>query len=146
MPLPLPVRPSPALLALLTLACAAPNRRVDDAGPLEDVRAEAPPDTALQWPECRLGERRCHTSIFQTCVAEAELLRADNRDCAAEGLVCDQARACVACHPGELRCTEDNLATERCADDGSGWRPGAMCDTSRGEACRSGRCGVVGAA
>ncbi len=137
------MRPSPALLALFALACAAPNRRVDDGGALADVRAEAPPDTALQWPECRLGERRCHTSVFQTCVADGELLRADNRDCAEEGLVCDPARACLACHPGELRCTENNLAVERCADDGSAWAPSTTCDTARGQACRGGRCVVL---
>ncbi len=132
-----------ALAALAALACRGPARAVDDAGAPTDARDEPPTDTALAWPTCRAGERRCHVETHQRCVADGELTRADNRDCAAEGLVCDPARACVRCRPGELRCVDDRLAAERCADDGSAWEPAARCDTARGEACRGGRCVVL---
>ncbi len=125
-------------LAVSVAACEGPARRVEDAAARPDV---APPvDAALRWPECRVGERRCHDGVHQRCVADGELTRADNTDCAADGRVCDVARGCVACAPGSTRCAEDRLSVERCSEDGARWSPADACDTARGFACRAGRC------
>jgi len=134
------VRSPLPVVALVLVACDGPARTLGDVATIEDVASVVSTDTALHWPTCRPGEQRCLDDVFQRCVADGELLRADNRDCAAEGLVCDPVRACVVCHPGSTRCTEDHLAVERCTPVGGAWEVLSACDVDAGQACRGGRC------
>ena len=137
------MRPSlQRLVALVALAgaCGGPTRVTEDGG--VDARVRPPPDPR-DWLDCVVGQQRCYQNIHQRCVAAGELTQVLSNDCTAKGLVCADRLWCVVCRPGDTRCTENSLSVEVCRADGSGWDPMRDCDTSRGEACRAGRCVVL---
>lgn len=131
-----------AMLVVSLAACSDTVRRTEDGGVVVDARVRPPPDPRL-WLECQPGQERCYQNIHQRCEAMGELTRVVEDECLPRGLVCDDRLWCVACRPGELRCTENSLGVERCRPDGSGHDPVRDCDTARGEACRRGQCVVL---
>ncbi len=123
---------------LLVAGCDDGTRRTEDGGRV-DVRTPPPPDPRL-WIDCRPGQERCYQNIHQRCLAAGEFTQVEEDACAPRGLVCTDVLWCAACQPGSLRCTDNSLSVERCRADGSGYDAERDCDTTRGEACRAGRC------
>ena len=131
-----------ALLAAVASCSNGATRTVQDAGPVIDARTR-PSTDPRQWIECQPGQQRCYQNVHQTCRAAGELTQVVEEDCAASLQVCDDHLWCVACHPGELRCTGDALGVERCRADGTGFEPDHTCNTDHGEACRRAQCVVL---
>src|SRR5581483_863131 len=129
------------LVMALAVACGGPSRSTDDAG-MADAQLMRQPDAAA-WVECQPGQQRCYGEVHQTCRAAGELTTVDNDDCTSHGQVCVPNMWCVACHPGDLRCTSDSLGVEQCRSDAQGWQHMQDCDQTRGEACRNARCIVL---
>jgi hypothetical protein len=110
-------------------------------------------DRANQAPVqvCKTGDTSvCAGNKHYRCMASEEFLESVETDCSAMGLLCDVARGCVACSPGDMRCktcsdsdgpdcNED--VVQSCADDGSGWKDVAQCDLENaGEICSNAQC------
>lgn len=121
----------------IALAVAA----VSCARPVVDPGSATPPDPDHPTPWiCEAGQERCDGSRHQRCVPEGEFLRVDERDCAAEGLVCEPELWCVACHPGSRACNDDDTAVVSCGADGSDWGVVERCDVAAGEVCWDAQC------
>jgi hypothetical protein len=90
-------------------------------------------------PVCALGDLRC-TSALEECVevgGAADWVVID--DCAAKGKLCAPGLfACVSCLPNAPYC--DGQEARLCGTDGESSELLAICDPSKGEACRSGGC------
>lgn len=131
------------LLTAALSACADPDRRTEDSGVVRPPDAGTVADPR-QWITCQPGQERCfNATIRQQCRAAGEFTQVEEEDCAASQRVCVEGQGCLACRPGELRCTEDSLGVERCNAQGSGWMPKRDCNTAAGEACRRGQCVVL---
>ncbi len=89
---------------------------------------------------CSEGEERCAGARYQRCVPEGEFLRVDERDCAAEGLVCEPDLWCVECHPDARACNDDDTAVVACDGDGGGWSVVEPCDVAAGQVCWDAAC------
>ncbi len=129
------------MVVALAAACGGPSRATEDGG-RADAQLQHQADAAA-WVECQPGQQRCYGEVHQTCRAAGELTTVDNDDCAARSQVCVPDLWCQACHPGELRCTDDSLAVERCTANGQGWEHAHDCDQTMGQACRHGTCVVL---
>ena len=62
----------------------------------------------------------------------------EERDCAAEGKVCDPDYVCVTCIPGSTVC--ENGVAKHCNSDGTGFDREYVCDELQGMTCTSNGC------
>jgi hypothetical protein len=112
--------------------------------------AGAPPASTQATPPapvCVAGAQRCALGVIQTCTAGAGGVTAwtGGQDCSAMGLVCSSmptgastVLSCTTCVPGEATCSGQQVML--CRADGSGADVVDTCDTTTGNACRSGSC------
>lgn len=121
------------LLVFMGAALSGCARPVVDPGAVAEVDAPEP------WL-CSAGDERCDGGRHQRCEPEGEFLRVEERDCAAEGLVCVEDLWCVTCRPDSRSCNDDDTAVVQCAGDGGEWRVVEECDIGRGEVCFDGAC------
>ena len=84
---------------------------------------------------CALSLERCgRVSVESTAVSWQTV-----DDCAARGMVCVPGLLeCAPCMPDDVRC--DGQTVLRCGADGQSYSPVEVCDTTQGNACRSGKC------
>ena len=139
-------------IAMLSLACSVawigcdPAPRLIALPPLEDA---GPPDDLPPQVCTADGQRRCVGNKHYACKAFEEFLETTETDCTAKGLLCDAARGCIACSPGDMRCkvcsdderdcTED--VVQACNEDGTAWTDVETCDLENaGQVCSQARC------
>jgi hypothetical protein len=130
------------LLSTLLAACAA-CASSDRPAPSSALPC---PDASLPSPTepCTATEPACDAETPYRCAADST--REYLAPCSAPAPFC-VAGGCVACPPGELRCSPEHPAVpERCAPDGSGWTPLPACDAALGERCTAGHCAAPCAA
>jgi hypothetical protein len=100
-----------------------------------------PPPSAPPKPVCVVGAQRCALGKIQACATDAsgQAVWNDMVDCSAKGLVCAPTLLqCTTCVPDENLCQGQQSMV--CRHDGSAADPVAMCDATKGIACREGTC------
>ena len=115
-----------ALSALVGLGSCTP-RTTSDFDPND------PGDPGMMTPmgECTDKQSRCNLSTFQTCSSGKY---SDSRTCLSP-TVCEDSLGCVACRPGRLTCSGDEL--RKCEMNGT---VGAKIDICAPGQCMNGAC------
>ncbi len=128
------VRLAPTLFLLSSLAflgCSEPISFIRDGGGGDG--GVGGPCAANTWT-CRPGSQTA-----QQCNGRGGFFQ--EVECTALGRNCINGVGCAVCTPREQRCKEGEVnTTQVCADDGSAWIDGQVCNPTAGETCRGGRC------
>lgn len=116
---------------LLSACSTGRIRTASDAGPQPDMTA---------MTGCTVGGPAivCTATVATHCNPDGTTASTEN--CADSGLVCATGLGCVSCLPNRGMCEGNTPLT--CRADGSGYEPGADCDSSAGQLCSptSGAC------
>ncbi len=117
-------------------SCNDPAPCEGDACPDNDGGA----DSSMPEFVCRSADdKTCVGSTHYTCNRVGEFLQPEQKNCALDGLVCDDELGCVVCPPDRVGCDENGDAA-KCEPDGSKWNLIDDCDESIGEVCNAGQC------
>lgn len=120
--------------ALVCFAAAVLASCFDKSTRWEEVAPKPPPP-----PACVVGLERCTTALERCTDTGAGPAWTVVEDCAAEGLVCAPTLLrCTACAPKTGTCKGQEAYA--CDADGTAETLVDTCDTSKGIACRVGRC------
>ena len=140
---------------LLLLCCSASIWGCDVAPRLIELPplpARPRPDAGRPMFECKdENSRGCLGEVHARCERHGEFMQVIERDCAAEGQVCDVERECVVCRKGSRRCRDCRAAgadsdcnpdiVEICDDDGSGYSELEECGGGdKHDVCFQGSC------
>lgn len=86
--------------------------------------------------DCDDGTWVCEGTTARVCDGQGGFR--EERDCAAEGLVCGKGFGCVSCVPDSTTC--ENGMARFCKGDGSGFEREMVCDELQGMTCDSTGC------
>jgi hypothetical protein len=134
-----------SLLALVWLCgCTVGGERIE-LDPLEPRRNDA---GALLFTCVDETTEACESNVYKSCTLRGEFIVAEERDCGAEGLICDLKRQCSVCRPGTRRCQPcegedsdcDPNQTQLCDDKGDAWVDEELCEPRQGDTCSLGMC------